>query len=199
MSAEKEFFFNYFPNIYQYLKKRGRVQEARIMVKDLLTKIFNDDLEKKINRFLEIPEIGFIPADTEYFRLYLELFKLYTNGFYYSTIVLAGVLCERICYDILAKQKIQVGKNENLSPEQIGCLFEMNLHDLIALLHKWELITKKTRKEMIEINNKRNQYVHPKKADENLVKDALTMFRRITKVLRNEFEMEALPMMRVTG
>ena len=198
MSAEKEFFFNYFPNIYQYLKKEGKEKQARIMVRDLLTKIFNRKLEKNVNRFLEIPAIGFIPADTEYFKLYYELFELYSNGFYYSTIVLAGVLCERICYDILAKQKIQVGKNENLSPEQIGCLYEMNLIHLISLLHEWGMIKEKTMKEMREINNTRNRYVHPKKADGNLGKDALTMFRRVTKVLRNEFEMEPMPIKRGT-
>jgi hypothetical protein len=32
MSAEKEFFFNYFPNVYQYLKKEGKEKQARIMV-----------------------------------------------------------------------------------------------------------------------------------------------------------------------
>ena len=199
MSTEREFFFNYFPNIYQHLKKEGKEKQAKIMVRDLLTRIFNGKLEKNINRFLEIPAIGFIPADTEYFKLYYELFELFTNGFYYSTIVLAGVLCERICYDILAKQNIQVGKNKNLSPEQIGCLYEMNLSYLITLLHKWGLIKEKTKKEMYNLNMTRNQYVHPKKADKNLEKDALIMFKRITKVLSNEFEMEAMPMTRITG
>jgi len=192
MSAEREFFFNYFPNIYQYLKKEGKEKQARIMARDLLKRIFNGKLEKNINRFLELPAISFIPADTEYFKLYYELLELYTNGFYYSTIVLAGVVCERICYDILAKQNIQVGE-KRLSPKQIGRLYEMNLVRLIELLHEWGLIKEKTKKEMFQINNTRNRYVHPKKADKNLEKDALTMFERITKVLKNEFEMEAIP------
>jgi hypothetical protein len=192
MSAERKFFLNYFPNLYQHLKKEGKEKEARIMARDLLKRIFNGKLEKNINRFLELPAIGFIPADTEYFNLYYELLELYTSGFYYSTIVLAGVLNERICYDILAKQNIQVGKNMHLSPEQIGCLYEMNLAYLINLLHEWRLIKERTKKEMFEINTTRNRYVHPKEADKNLEKDALTMFKRITRVLKNEFEMEAI-------
>lgn len=192
MSAEREFFFNYFPNIYQYLKKEGKEKQARNMVRDLLKRIFNEKLEKNMNRFLELPAISFIPADTEYFKLYKELLELYTNGFYYSTIVLAGVVCERICYDILAKQNIQVGKNNHLSPEQIGFLYKMNLVYLIELLHAWGLIKEKTKKEMFQINTTRNRYVHPKKADKNLEKEALTMFKRITKVLKNEFEMESI-------
>ena len=162
------------------------------MVRDLLKRIFNGKLEKNINRFLELPAISFIPADTEYFKLYYELFELHTNGFYYSTIVLAGVVCERICYDILAKQNIQVGEKKHLSPEQIGCLYEMNLARLIDLLHEWGLIKEKTKNEMFKIKDTRNRYVHPKKADENLEKEALTMFKRITKVLKNEFEMESI-------
>ena len=112
--------------------------------------------------------------------------------------MLAGVLCERICYDILSKQKIRVGEKENLSSEQIECLFEINLFHLISLLNKWGLIKDETKAEMIELNNTRNRYGHPKKAGNTLRQDALEMFKRITNVLRNEFEMEAIPMKKVT-
>jgi len=196
MSAEREFYFNYFPNFYQHLKKSGKEKEARAMVKDLLIKTFNKDIDKKIDRFLQIPEIGFIPIGTKYFKLYFELYKLYTNGFYYSAIVLAGVLCERICYDILAEQEIHIGEMKKLSIEQIECMFEMNLHYLISLLHTWGLIKEKTKIEMLKVNIKRNQYVHPKKSDKNMAKDALLMLKRITKILRNEFEVNAMPMRR---
>lgn len=191
--AEREFFFNHFPNLARYLHKAGREQEARMHVRSLLTSIFKRNIENKIDRYIEIPEIGFIPADTEYFKLYSELFDLYTNGFYYSTIVLTGVLCERICYDILSNQKIRIGENEYLSPEQIECLFEMNLFYLISLLNKWELIKDETKDEMIEVNNQRNRYVHPKKKGNTLRQEALGMLKKITKVLKNEFEMEAIP------
>ena len=162
-------------------------------VRSFLMNSFSEDLSEKVERFLSIPGIGFIPADMDYFKLYSELIQLYTNGLYYSTIVLAGVLCERICYDLLSKQNIAIKNGETLSQEQIACLFEMNLFDLISLLHSWGLIKDETKKEMIKINNRRNQYVHPKKGRLNKQQDSLKMIERITNVLQNELEIKVKP------
>lgn len=190
-------FFNSLPQLYRALKKERQEQRILVLVRNFLKNSFNEDLQEKVDRFLKIPGIGLIPANMDYFKLYSELIQLYTNGLYYSTIVLAGVLCERICYDILSKQKIRIAKSEELSQEQIACLFEMNLFDLISLLHSWGLIKGKTKKEMIEINNKRNKYVHPKKGKQNTEQDSLKMIERITKILQNEFEIKVKPMGRV--
>ena len=73
----------------------------------------------------------------------------------------------------------------------------MNLFDLILLLHSWGLIKEETKKEMKKINNKRNQYVHPKKGKLNKQQDSLKMIERITKILQNEFEIRVKPMGRV--
>lgn len=162
------------------------------MVEKFLTESFSLDLKDKVKRFLEIPSIGFIPANMEYFRLYYELMQLYIGGLYYSTIVLSGVLCERICYDILSKKKMSV-EDKPLSQEQIACLFEMNLAYLFQLLYNWGLIKKETKEEMWKINQKRNEYVHPKKSKPNAQKDALEMIQRITKILVNEFEVKVEP------
>lgn len=186
MSKEKLYFFNTLPNLYEALKKEHREQYVRDSVKDFLQNSFNVDLPKKVTRFLQIPSVSFIPAGLEYFRHYAELIQLYTNGLFYSAIVLSGVLCERICYDILTTQEIRLGKNEPLSQEQIAQLFEMNLYDLIILLHKWNLIKEPTKNEMIKVNNKRNEYVHPKKSKLNDKKDTLEMIERITRILKNE-------------
>ena len=79
-----------------------------------------------------------------------------------------------------------------MSEEQIACLYEMNLFHVISLLKEWDLIKEETRREMIEVNNKRNQYVHPK-SKLNARKDSLEMMRRITKILVNEFETKVEP------
>jgi len=192
MSKGGSYFFNSLPNLYEVLKKAGREKEAVDLIKNFLNSSFSEDLPEKVNRFLETG-IGFIPADMDYFRLYYELVQLYTNGLFYSTIVLAGVLCERICYDILSKQKIMIEEYKPLSEEQIECLFEMNLFDLISLLRSWNLIKEETKSEMIEINNKRNQYVHPKKGGLNSQKDSLEMIKRVRKILENEFEIKVEP------
>lgn len=118
--------------------------------------------------------------------------QLYINGQFYSTVVLSGVLSERICYDILSKQEIILKEKGRLSEEQVCSLYKMNLHDIIELLTKWNLIKNSTRSEMIKINNKRNMYVHPSKTQTlNSVKDSKEMIDRISKILENEFEVKS--------
>lgn len=192
MSEEASYFFNSLPNLYKTLKKTKQAKAIEKTVETFLSRSFNSDLEDKRKRFLEIPSVGFIPINKEYFKLYYELTQLYVNGLYYSTIVLSGVLCERICYDILSKKKMSL-EDKPLSQEQIACLFEMYLSSLFKLLHKWGLIKKETQEEMWRINDKRNEYVHPKKSKPNAKKDALEMINRITKILVNEFEVKVDP------
>ena len=158
------------------------------LINDFLTFTFNEDLDEKIKRFLDIPG-GLRPAEMEYFKLYWELMQLYINGLFYSTVVLSGVLSERICYDILSQQIIIIGGKEKLSEDQISSLFKMNLFDIIQLLSKWGLIKEETKSEMIEINNKRNSYVHPSKtASVEAQKDSKEMILRISRILENEFK-----------
>ncbi len=192
MSEGRSYFFNSLPNLYKALKKASHEKEARELIRNFLKSSFNEDLSEKVNCFLETG-VGFIPADMDYFRLYTELMQLYTNRLFYSTAVLAGVLCERICYDILSNQKIKIGENEPLSKDAIARLYKMNLFDLIQLLGSWGLIKEKTMKEMIEINNKRNQYVHPAKSKLDMHKDSLDMVKRIKKILENEFGIDVDP------
>jgi hypothetical protein len=188
LQKEKKVFINRIPELYQQLKKQGKEEEGKRRIKDFLTLTFNEDLDEKAKRFLDIPG-GLRPAEMEYFRLYWELMQLYINGLFYSAVVLGGVLSERICYDIISQQEIIVSGKEKLSEEQIGCLFKINLFDIIQLLSKWNLIKEDTKKEMIEINNKRNAYVHPSKtASLNAQKDSKEMITRISRILENEFK-----------
>jgi len=196
LPEETPYFFNSLSNLYKALKKTKRAKEIENMVENFLSQSFSLDLKDKAKRFLVIPSVGFIPANMEYFRLYYELMQLYVNGLYYSTIVLSGVLCERICYDVLSEKKMSLD-DKPLSQEQIACLFEMNLAYLFQLLHKWGLIKKETQEEMWKVNQKRNEYVHPKKSKPNAQKDALEMIKRITKILVNEFEVKVEPMGKV--
>jgi hypothetical protein len=187
MTKEIRYFVNGLPALYNYLKDKGREEEARSGIKNFLKSSFDSDLEEKVDRFLAIPG-GLKPADMEYFKLYWELMQLYVNGLFYSTVVMSGILSERICYDLLSRQRIKVGDKEHLSEEQISCLYKMNLYDIIELLAKWGLIKTKTRSEMIEINNKRNRYVHPEKSSKlDAKKDSKEMIIRISKVLEEEF------------
>lgn len=183
-------FLNSLPEIYDYYKKLGREEEGRNKIRSFLMDTFNDDLDEKVSRFLEIPG-GAKPADLEYFKLYWELMQLYINGLYYSTVVLSGVISERICYDILSKQELILKSKGKLSEDQMRCLFELNLRDIIELLLEWGLIKKETRTEMHKINDKRNEYVHPKKTSVvNTKKDSKEMVERISRIIENEFEVK---------
>lgn len=199
MSEKTLYFINTLPDLYKALKKTKLSKGIEDKVENFLTQSFNLDLKEKMKRFLEIPSVKFIPADQEYFKLYSELMQLYINGLYYSTTVLSGVLCERICYDILCKKKISL-EDKPLSQKQIACLFEMFLRPMFELLHEWGLIKKETKEEMHKINDKRNEYVHPKKTktEAEKQKDALEMMQRITKILVNEFEVKVEPVGSVT-
>ena len=102
LQNEKKYFINGIPKLYHHLKEQGKEEEAKQLVKTFLATTFNEDLDDKVQRFLDIPG-GLKPADMEYFKIYWELMQLYINGLFYSTVVLSGVLSERICYDILYK------------------------------------------------------------------------------------------------
>jgi hypothetical protein len=111
----------------------------------------------------------------EYFRLLWELNQIYISGLYYSTVVIAGVLCERMCHDILTRNSIRV-KDE-------PCLGY-----LINLLTEKNLIKGETKTEMEKIRKKRNSYVHPAKKKTDTQKDALEMVECISRILHNEFQ-----------
>lgn len=65
-----------------------------------------------------------------YFGLFWELNQIYISGLFYFTVVAAGVLCERICHDILSKNSVRI--------KDKACL-----NDLITLLSKRKLIKKR--------------------------------------------------------
>jgi len=52
---------------------------------------------------------------------------------------------------------------------------------------------------MHKVNDKRNEYVHPKRSKSNAQKqkDAFEMIKRITKILANEFEVKIEPVGKV--
>jgi len=174
--AERTFFINGIPALYEALKRAGREKEAQDLIENFLRSSFAEDLNKKIERFLRIPG-GIFPADMEYFRILWELNQIYISGLYYSTVVLAGVLCERMCHDILARNSIK--------PKDRSCL-----NDLIRLIEKKKLAKKRTITHMDKIRDKRNSYVHPAKKKRNTEKTALDMIERISKILHYEFHIK---------
>lgn len=170
--SERTYFINGIPTLYEALKKAGREKEATALVKNFLRSSFSEDLDKKVERFRRIPA-GMFPMDMPYFRLFWELNQIYISGLFYFTVVAAGVLCERICHDILSKNSVKI--------KDKACLY-----DLINLLSKKNLIKKETKIEMTAIRKKRNSYVHPQKKKIDVEKDAIEMIGRSSNILKNE-------------
>jgi hypothetical protein len=79
MAEETPYFFNFLPNLLKILKGTQKEKEMLISIEESLKQSFSLDLHEKAKRFLEVPSIGFIPANKEYFRLYYELIQLYTR------------------------------------------------------------------------------------------------------------------------
>ena len=172
------FFINGIPELCKALKQAGRDKEVQELVKHFLNQSFNLDLDKKVERFLRLPS-GIFPADMEYFKVFWELNQIYINGLYYTTVVTTGVLCERMCYDILAKGLIKADEG-------------LGLFALIRLLSENKLVKEETLLEMDSIRKKRNEYVHPKNKITNPEKDAMEMIERVAKVLHNEFAVKLM-------
>lgn len=142
-------------------------------MKNYLKVTFAEDLDEKVDRFAKLPR-GLFPMDGEYFRLFWELNQIFIAGLYYSTIVLTGVLCERICLDLLDQHSITLKKD--------------GLYELINCLSDKKLIKSNSQKEMEKIRKKRNKYVHPKTGKKPVEKDALEIIESISIVLRNEIQ-----------
>ena len=185
MTEKRVLFVNGLPALYEGLKKAGFEKQGRILIEDFLRNTFILDISEKVDRFLNtgIPPIR---ADLKYFPIYSELLQAYVNGLFYSTVMLAGTLCERICFDILSMQKLQVN-GRNLTEKQINHLYEKDFSRVNNLLYEWDLIEKETHDEMFKIYEKRIKYVHPKMKDIDPERDSLDMLKKVTKVLVDEF------------
>jgi hypothetical protein len=86
----------------------------------------------------------------------------------------------------IARESIEVNGTK-LTEEQISVLYEMNLSRILELLHSWKLIEKETRDDMFRVYEKRNSYTHPKMKAINPKKDAPDVFKRVKRILINEF------------
>jgi hypothetical protein len=185
MSKARRTFVNGLPNLYEALKSTGQEEKGKELIENFLKLTFAEDISEKVERFRNtgIPPIR---ADLKYFPIYSELVQAYTNGLFYSTVMLAGTLCERICFDILSMQKVQVN-GQDLTEDQISHLYEKDFNRVNRLLYAWGLIEKDTHDEMFEIYGKRIQYVHPKMKNIDPKRDSLDMLKKVTKVLVEEF------------
>ena len=190
MKEARPYFVNGLPFLYEQLKKEGHEDQGKLLVERFLKQSFNRDFSEKIDRFLKTGVSPPIRADLKYFPIYAELLDAYVNGLFYSTVMLAGTLCERICFDILSLSKIQLD-GKDLTGEQIAHFNELNFRRINRLLFAWNLIEKESKKTMDQIYDKRTSYVHPKMKGIDPEKDSLEVLKKVREVLFNEFVMKS--------
>jgi hypothetical protein len=89
-----------------------------------------------------------------------EAHKTFMLGLYHSTISLSTVATERLCYDILEKAIIKID-GRTLTDKQKKALFKIPYSTLIELLLSMRMITEQMKKDMSQINDIRQRYIHP--------------------------------------
>jgi hypothetical protein len=134
-------------------------------VKGLLKKTLEDfcrnDLDARVDRWLEPPSIGVIDiTNTKFKEMLNESIMCYVHGFYYSTISVCGITAERLCMDILLRQELTINGRTMLSSELESLLAIPHSH-MIDLLYGWKIVNDDTRKKLHRIKDIRNAYVHP--------------------------------------
>jgi len=156
-------------------------------VSEWLQKTFKEDLNEKVERFLSIPSIDPIPTVEKFVQLIHEVFQLYTNGLFYSTVALCGITAERLCYDIIEDSKITINET-TLSSSQKETLHRLNQAVLIDTLFEWGLVKKETKKKLHKIRKIRNKYIHPSEfSKQESKKDALKILGLLCQVINNEY------------
>jgi hypothetical protein len=177
--ATRNVFINGISALLEAYEKAGKGEEGKQLVREFLSQTFASDLDAKVERFRSLPA-GIFDASSPYFRIFWEFNQIYIAGLYYSTVVTAGVICERVCLDILERNTIKHKKTAGLAK-------------LIQLVSKHKLAKQESITEMKKIHKKRNEYVHPNMTATNNEKDALDMVKGISIVLRNECRAIASP------
>lgn len=164
-------------------------------MKQALATSFNDDIDAKVDRWLEPPSMGRIDVtNTKFTPMLMESLMNFVYGFYYSTISSCGITAERLCMDILLRRRIVLDER-TLSSTDLKPLFAIPHVRLVDLLSCWNIINDESRKKLLRINDIRNKYVHPDvipdlesgTGKKELKKDALEILSLLKNVLSKSF------------
>ena len=89
-----------------------------------------------------------------------QAYKSFLMGMNYSAVSLCGMAIERLCYDFIWFSEITF-EGKPLTDQQRAFLNNISMMKLIDFIHSLEYINEDVRSRMIQINNRRNKYVHP--------------------------------------
>lgn len=134
-------------------------------VKDLLRQKLEQDLNKRISRYKELPAfiVELRKKHEEYPKLLHEARSLYIEGKFYSCVAMCGVTSERIAKDVL-RRIILVKKFKKASPSKFFNQIDRIPMDVIRELLIWAgAVDKSLRDAFIDLANLRNKYVHARR------------------------------------
>jgi hypothetical protein len=179
-------YLNTLPRLYDALPPTQK-RDLERQVREWLLSTFQSDLDEKVARTFSTGSIGPLPLVHQFVRFMPELFQLFINGLYYSTIALAGVTAERFCIDLILMTDFKVD-GRSLSDEDKQAITEMRFFDLIQLAAKWQLIHESTKTKLHDIRKTRNKYVHPRHPPFQAAKtDAERLIKSLSEIAEVEF------------
>lgn len=179
-------YLNSLPGLYETLAPDAK-RELEGKVRDWLLSSFKSDLDQKVKRTFSTASFGPLPLIHEFVKFMPELFALFINGFFYSTIALAGVTAERFCCDLIGMADLRID-GRTLSDDEKQAMIEMRFYDLVELLSKWRLIQDSTRSKLHSIRKTRNKYIHPQQPRFEAAKtDAERLIGLLCDIAKTEF------------
>lgn len=194
MSDEKtvSIYTDFLSKSYATLDKQGK-KKMLADIKPQLVASFKADIDKKLQRLVEIPGDIFIETKWTFFPYFKEAIEAYVNGLYVATIALSGACCERICSEILEYVEFRMsGKTVDLSSTKslVSALTQVERANLLA---GGKIFSKSTLRKFLEINKIRNKYVHPSKRNTANIdaKRCMVLLRELVKQkfdLRNFYD-----------
>jgi hypothetical protein len=136
-------------------------EEMKGILKKNLEDFCRNDLNARVDRWLEPPSMGVIDVtNTRFKEMLYESIMCYVHGFYYSTIAICGITAERLCMDILLRHKLTIDERTLLSND-LKSLFTIPQGHMIELLYNWNVISEDVKNKLHRISGIRNTYVHP--------------------------------------
>jgi hypothetical protein len=154
----------------------NRREYAIKLIKDLSTP------SKVENKAIQIDGCDLIRFNNNFVFLLDQAYKSFLVGMNYSSVSLCGMAIERLCYDFMLLSDISF-EGKQLEESQISYLNNMPLKKLIDFLCAIGYIDRSVRKIMLDINDKRNNYIHPNLDKINPEEDARTCLNNLCKLV----------------
>ena len=174
---ESKFKFDFTPNAL-------KVPDIRKQIEEQWKKHFSEILPKVLEREARVNPFITDKVGDFYHSLLKESRECYIFGFCNAAIALVGATAERFAIELSQNLDIRANGNEISSEDVLGK--DIRQYARLRLLKKARLLSESEFKNLNEIREKRNKYIHPKeKGDPD--DDSLMMLNLMIDVLQSGF------------